>query len=197
LAGFTEVVRECDIPAEHYHAFLDAMRQDIEPRVFRDLDDLIERYIYGSAIVVGYFLAHVYGTGSGAAMADAYACSANLGIALQLTNFCRDVTEDRTRGRLYIPIDVVRARGLEEAVMELARDAEKRYRKAADSLGVFAEDTRPAIRACIDVYRLLNRRILQAGGDTRIRHSVPAAEKFSALPPGKYWRLPLAYLGAI
>src|SRR5215207_7800495 len=34
LAGFTRVVRERDIPAEHYRAFLDAMRLDVEPRPF-------------------------------------------------------------------------------------------------------------------------------------------------------------------
>jgi phytoene synthase len=37
LAAFTRVVRERRIPAEHYRAFLDAMRRDIAPRAFKAL----------------------------------------------------------------------------------------------------------------------------------------------------------------
>ena len=29
------------------------------------------------------------------------------------------------------------------------------------------------------------------------RESVPMKEKFRVLPPSKYWRLPLAFLGAL
>src|SRR5829696_5844844 len=54
LAGFTRVVRERDIPEEHYRAFLGAMRLDIRPRPFKTLDDLIDSYVYGSAVVVGH-----------------------------------------------------------------------------------------------------------------------------------------------
>lgn len=34
LVGFTKVAREAGIPAEHYHAFLGAMRRDIAPAAF-------------------------------------------------------------------------------------------------------------------------------------------------------------------
>ena len=130
-------------------------------------------------------------------MPDAYASSANLGIALQLTNFCRDVEEDRGRGRLYIPENLTNSFGLKKATELLAAEAETRYESAVASLNVFAPDTRPAIGACIDVYRLLNRRILKYGADTGVRHSVPVTEKLSALPSGKYWRIPLAYMGML
>jgi len=197
LAGFADVVHENAIPLEHYQSFLDAMRKDIVARTYRKLDDLIDEYVYGSAVVVGYFLAHVYGAAEGASTEDTYAAAENLGIALQLTNFCRDVAEDRARGRLYIPADVVDARGIDAAVLWLAERAEERYRCAAASVGAFAPDTRVAIRACIDVYRSLNRRILLANGQSGTRHSVPVKEKFAALPPAKYWRIPLAYMGAL
>jgi phytoene synthase len=197
LAAFAEVVREHRIPAEHYVAFLDAMRRDIEPTPFTTLPDLIDRYIYGSAIVVGYFLAHVYGAAPGHTLDETYTASANLGIALQLTNFCRDVEEDRARGRSYIPSELVGDHGLAPAIRTLAEDADARYAEAARTLHVFSPDTRAAIRACIDVYGMLNRRILNAGGEVRIRHSVPVTAKLSALPPSKYWRIPLAYMGAL
>lgn len=197
LAGFAQVVRDSGIPFEYYLSFLAAMRRDIEPQPFRDMQELIDRYVYGSAIVVGYFLAHVYGPSPGTSLKEARSAAANLGIALQLTNFCRDVAEDRARGRLYIPLDLVERHSLDAAVVRVAEDAELRYRQAIECTDSFAPDTRPAIRACIDVYRSLNSRILRSGGDTRRRHSVPICEKFRALPADKYWRVPLAYMGAL
>ncbi|MBC7910416.1 MAG: squalene/phytoene synthase family protein, partial [Pyrinomonadaceae bacterium] len=97
LASFTRVVRERGIPPEHYRAFLDAMRRDVTPRPFETLDELIENYIYGSAIVVGYFLAYVYGSKTEADFQSALRSARDLGIALQLTNFLRDVSEDQKR----------------------------------------------------------------------------------------------------
>lgn len=197
LAGFAELIREHSIPLEHYHAFLLAMRRDVSPRPFLTIDDLIDNYVYGSATVVGYFLAHVYGVAQGSTIAEAYGCASDLGIALQLTNFARDFAEDIARGRLYIPCDAVDASGLRKGVLFLAEIAEARYERAVRTMDVFAADTRPAIRACIDVYRLLNRRILAVGGSAEIRQSVPISQKFSVLPSGKYWRVPLAWLGAL
>ena len=78
LAGFTRVVRESGIPPEHYRDFISAMRQDIRPRTFETLEDLIDNYIYGSAVVVGYFLAYVYGPSKSNRMEDTLACSRDL-----------------------------------------------------------------------------------------------------------------------
>lgn len=114
LAGFSRVVREAAIPAQHYRAFLAAMRLDVHPRPFADLADLVDSYVYGSAVVVGYFLAHVYGTGGPGETARALDASRRLGIALQLTNFCRDVVEDHHRGRLYLPLDELAREGIGE-----------------------------------------------------------------------------------
>ena len=206
LAGFTAVVRDHAIPHEHYRAFLAAMKRDAQPRPFASLDDLIENYIYGSAIVVGYFLTHVYGTARGQPLARALCSARALGIALQLTNFARDVAEDARRGRLYIPLDILREHGIDPheigslrasknlaaAVRRMARVAEDYYRQAEADLDAFAADCRPAIRACIDVYRQLNDRVAAHASDGR--QSVPMREKFRALPVSKYWKLPLAYL---
>jgi 15-cis-phytoene synthase len=211
LASFSRVVREAAIPPEHYRSFIAAMRLDVSPRRFSTLDDLIESYIYGSAIVVGYFLAHIYGAASAGDFSRALASARRLGIALQLTNFLRDVGEDQRRGRLYLPLDLLRDEGLQEAdgadprqrealhrvSQRMAAVAEDHYASALADLDAFSPDSRTAIRACIDVYRRLNERISRGPRgprDLTRRQSVPLSEKFKALPPSKYWRLPLAYL---
>ncbi len=207
IASFAEVVRRADIPQEHYRAFLDAMRHDAQPRRFATLADLIESYIYGSAIVVGYFLAYVYGENHSGDMIRALTGARHLGIALQLTNFLRDVGEDQARGRLYLPLDLLAEEGihtvnvndagqqeaLRQVVRRLAAITEDYYARAVGDVDAFAPDCQMAIRACIDVYRQLNDRIGRSPQGVRHRESVPMAEKFRVLPTSKYWRLPLAY----
>jgi phytoene synthase len=208
VAAFAEVVRRAGIPPEHYRAFLDAMRRDAQPEPFATLEDLIDNYIYGSAIVVGYFLTHVYGAVSPEHWPRALASARALGIALQLTNFLRDVGEDARRGRVYLPGDMLRDAGivrlevedpqqrepLRQVVRMLAGVAEEYYARAEAQLDAFAVDSRVAIGACISVYRRLNERIRGSERSVMHRESVPAHEKFSVLPPSKYWRIPLAYL---
>lgn len=215
LAGFSRVVRESGIPPEHYRAFLAAMRRDVHPRPFADLDDLVDSYVYGSAVVVGYFLTYVYGAAAPGEMERTLEASRKLGIALQLTNFFRDVVEDYHRGRVYLPADELaregigeldlarpeHRRGVARVLTRLAAVADGQYGEALADLDAFAADVRPAIGACIAVYRRLNERIArlgEAGGEEVLaRQSVPAWEKLRALPPSKYWRLPLAYLGVL
>jgi 15-cis-phytoene synthase len=210
VAGFAEVIRECGIPPQHYHAFLDAMRLDVWPRRFETLDDLIDSYVYGSAIVVGYFLTYVYGSSKPEDFDRALKSARDLGIALQLTNFLRDVAEDQRRGRIYLPQDLLKAEGIEEmdatdpnqqtalnnVLRKLAAITEVYYESSLANLDAFHHDSRLAIRACIDLYRQLNRRIAGSPRGIQHRESVPLREKFRVLPNSKYWRLPLAYLRA-
>lgn len=208
LAGFVAVVGEASIPRDHYRSFLSSMRLDARPRPYETLDDLIESYIYGSAIVVGYFLAHVYGAENRQDFSRALECARDLAVALQLTNFLRDVAEDRRRGRIYLPQDRLRAEGLEGAdvrdathhaafgrvVKALAAEAADYYARSARNLDAFSADCRPAIKACMDVYGLLNRRILDSDNPIARRESVPLLDKLRPLPPSKYWRIPLAWI---
>ena len=211
LAGFARVVRERDIPPEHYRAFLDAMRLDVAPRPFRTLDDLIRSYVYGSAVVVGYFLTHIYGASDAASFGRALSASRDLGVALQLTNFLRDVAEDQRRGRVYLPADALRAEGIDvldardplqpeplaRVRRRLASVAADYYERARADLDAFSPDCRLAVRACIEVYGRLNERVARSERGVTHRESVPLREKFEALPASKYWRIPLAYLTSL
>ena len=208
IAAFVQVVHDASIPPEHYRAFLAAMRLDVWPRAFVALDDLIDSYVYGSAIVVGYFLTYVYGENEPGDFARALRSARDLGIALQLTNFLRDVAEDQRRGRVYLPQDMLQHEGIAEldthdlaqqfalhrVVRRLSVITDDYYEQSLAGLEAFAPDSQIAIRACIDVYRQLNQRIANAPQGIAQRASVPAREKFKVLPTSKYWRLPLAYL---
>ena len=210
LAGFTEVVKKYSIPSSYYESFLDAMELDVEPRDFEDIDDLINNYVYGSAIVVGYFLAYVYGSSQIDNFEETLKSSKELGIALQLTNFIRDINEDLKRVRVYIPKTILNNNGIDlknygnnvnqntssinAARMELASIANKYYKESEKGIESFSPESRIAIKACIELYGKLNDRIISRGNDIKTRESLSWSEKLGALPSSKYWKLPIAYL---
>lgn len=208
VAAFSDLVKRHHIPTAYYESFLDAMQFDIAPRPFKTLDDLIDNYIYGSAIVVGYFLTHVYGASSSDAFDDAMQSAKNLGIGLQLTNFLRDIQDDARRGRVYLPTDILEAHGitpfnpsdkqqqeqLRPVIKEMTHLADGYYEQSFQTLNAFHPDSRIAIKACIDVYRMLNNRIANSDLGIHHRESVPLMDKLKPLPSSKLWRIPLAYL---
>jgi len=102
LAAFQDLVWRCDIPKHYPSSLLKGMRMDIERSSYQSVDELY-LYCYRVASVVGLMMCHVTGLKGEAALAEA----AQLGVAMQLTNICRDVSEDWARGRLYIPLELL------------------------------------------------------------------------------------------
>ena len=74
------------------------VRSDSGPVAFADDRELL-RYCYRVAGTVGLMMCGVLGVRAPQARAFAL----DLGIAMQLTNICRDVAEDAARARVYLP----------------------------------------------------------------------------------------------
>lgn len=205
LAGLRDVLRRNSIPDAYYVDFITTMRRDVSPRRFIDWDDLIENYIYGSATVVGYFLAHIYGASVDRTIDDCLRGARSLAIALQLTNFARDVADDSARSRCYLPVDKVDMDGnplvplvlegdpgsIAQAKLLLAEEAAVWYERAEADSSAFKPDSRVAIDSCHRLYSALNTRILQSRSPFD-RESLSFWSKLSVLPRSKYWRLPAA-----
>ncbi|HVF10736.1 MAG TPA: phytoene/squalene synthase family protein [Abditibacteriaceae bacterium] len=99
------------IPYEYSEYFLNAMLTDLTKTSYRDYDEL-RRYMHGSAAVVGLMMTHVIGYTDMRALHHA----AQLGYAMQLTNFLRDIDEDYVlRKRVYLPQDELASYGLSTA----------------------------------------------------------------------------------
>jgi phytoene synthase len=100
LRAYADTVRTCGIDPGTITAFMESMKMDT--RVFRyPTYANLEVYTYGSAAVVGLMMCKVVGVAEGKADAHAEA----LGVAMQLSNFLRDVGEDWRRGRVYLPLE--------------------------------------------------------------------------------------------
>lgn len=98
LAAFQDVVRSCGIPEVYPRELLAGMEMDARGYDYVTMHDL-RLYCYRVASTVGLMMCHVMRLEEPWALRHA----AHLGVAMQLTNICRDVAEDWGLGRLYIP----------------------------------------------------------------------------------------------
>jgi phytoene synthase len=113
LRAFADVARRYQISPEYPLAFLDAMAMDLTRTRYETFEDL-QAYTYGSASVVGLMMCCLLGVSDEGALRRAH----DLGLAMQLTNFWRDIGEDwSTRGRIYLPQEDMSRFGYTEAML--------------------------------------------------------------------------------
>jgi 15-cis-phytoene synthase len=102
LRAYLHTAQECSIPKEVMVPYFRAMREDLTIKRFHTFADLM-RYMDGSALPVGRAMTHILGVRAPHQIADALPGADSLSIAMQLSNFWRDIGEDWRIGRVYIP----------------------------------------------------------------------------------------------
>lgn len=130
LTAVVHTARAYHIGWDLFDDFLASMRMDLTVTDYPDRAAL-ERYMYGSAEVIGLQMLPILGAVGPREEAAPYAAA--LGKAFQLTNFLRDVDEDLTRGRVYLPADELAAHGVDRELLtwcQANRRVEPRVRRA-------------------------------------------------------------------
>jgi phytoene synthase len=126
LAAFQDTVTRYGIPEEPFQELINGMEMDLTKTRYANFDEL-RLYCHRVAGVVGLMMTPVLGYRDARCLPFA----ADLGVGMQLTNILRDVKEDLSRGRVYLPQDELAQFGLTEA--DLARgevtDAWRRFAK--------------------------------------------------------------------
>jgi 15-cis-phytoene synthase len=97
VQDFMQLAQEVGIQPAWISAFLDAMEADLYKKKYDTYKEL-QVYMYGSAEVVGLMMCKIMNIPE-----KAYPYAQKLGEAMQLINFIRDINEDITLGRQYIP----------------------------------------------------------------------------------------------
>jgi len=169
-----------NIPRQYFEEVIEGVEMDLTRRRYQTFADL-ELYCRRVASAVGLICIEIFGYGNPATRVYAE----RLGIAFQLTNIIRDVREDATRGRIYLPLeDLARFAVTEEeilagvyssrfrALMEFeAQRARAFYREAQEALAredrgamLAAEGMRLIYAALLERivrsdYRVLDRRL--------------------------------------
>jgi phytoene synthase len=111
-----EALRRFAIRREDMEAVIDGCAMDIEQHRYETWDDL-RLYCYRVASAVGLACIEIFGHREPGAREYAI----DLGIALQLTNILRDVSEDAARGRVYLPLEDLREAGVSEEDLAFGR----------------------------------------------------------------------------
>jgi squalene synthase HpnC len=100
FVALSETIRQHGIPPGPLSALLEAFRMDVTKRRYADYGELLY-YCARSANPVGQLVLYIFG----AAGERTIPLSDNICTALQLANFWQDVSVDRSRGRIYVPLE--------------------------------------------------------------------------------------------
>jgi phytoene synthase len=98
-----EILPHFALPREELMLILDGVRFDAEEEILAPTTDILEYYCRCVAGAVGMACLPIFGDTS----ANAKEFAVTLGMALQLTNILRDISEDAALGRLYMPLEVL------------------------------------------------------------------------------------------
>jgi 15-cis-phytoene synthase len=188
LARFATIAVERRLPRHYPDELIAGMAMDAAGERYATVDDLL-RYAYRVAGVVGLMMCHVMGVRDDRALVPA----AHLGIAMQLTNVCRDVAEDWRRRRLYLPAELLArhgATGLDEQAAageplpssahpaiaavtgELLALADRYYRSADGGVPMLGWRPALGVRAARHVYAAIGSRVTAAGCDPQAPRAV-------------------------
>ena len=186
--ALADVVRTHAVPRTLLEALLEGFEWDAGGRQYETLEQLTD-YAARVAGTVGAMMALLMGVRA----VDAVARACDLGVAMQLTNIARDVGEDASRGRLYLPRVWMREEGLDpDAWLQapvhsaaLARviervlvAADRLYRQADAGIAALPRGCRPAIRAARLLYAEIGHEVRRRGCDAvASRAVVPARRK--------------------
>ena len=168
LPALVDTIRRYNIPTRYLHDLISGAEMDLTIKTYPTFDRLRE-YCYRVAGTVGLTCTHIFGFKDPRALDLAE----KLGLAFQLTNIIRDIKEDYSLGRIYIPDeDLSRYNvspedfGRSEAtlgVRELLRfEAERawqNYEEGAELLDLIDADSRGTLWLLVHTYSALLARI--------------------------------------
>ncbi len=168
LPALVDTMQRFRMPARYLHDLISGAEMDLTIREYPTFERLKE-YCYRVAGTVGLTCTHIFGFSDSKALDLAE----KLGLAFQLTNILRDVREDYSFGRIYLPEeDLVRygvakedlgrgeaTLGVRELLRFEADRAWKMYEEGSALLELIEEDSRGTLWLLVHTYSALLARI--------------------------------------
>ena len=177
ICDYLKVATRLDISSRVAEALVSGVRSDLGSVRIRSLREL-GCYAYRVAGVVGQMMSRVLNVRS----AEAVQFAVDLGLAMQLTNICRDVMEDACKNRVYLPADLLIQHGMTAhdvvcrtaarnqiagVVDEILEMAEVLYERAYFGTRYIPLRSRLGILVALRLYRGIGRKL------KRVHHSNP------------------------
>lgn len=191
FAGIQHVIATNRIPHRYPLELIDGFNMDVSGREYLTMTDTLE-YCYHVAGAVGVMMAYIMGVRDEATLDRA----ADLGLAFQLTNICRDVVEDAMVGRVYLPRDWLTEAGITQGRLDDPRNltavfaavervlavAERFYESSWIGISQLFPRSAWAVAAANAVYRDIGRSIIARGPEALMqRTTTGTARKLSLI----------------
>ncbi len=157
LHSFQNVVNQYNIPLPLIASFFESMGMDLQ--INRYDDQSYEKYIYGSAEVVGLMCLNVFCENNKTQYNNLTHAARKLGAAFQKVNFIRDIGEDyKERGRVYFPHLKITHLS-EEAKLQIVNDIEQDFKEAKRGILNLPAGCRAGVYLAYAYYVLLFKKI--------------------------------------
>jgi phytoene synthase len=191
----------CGLPADIMTPYFRAMKEDLTITRYPTFADLLH-YMEGSALPVGRAMTYILGVRSPYTIEETLPYGDDLSIAMQLSNFWRDIGPDWRIGRVYLPgEDLVRFRVTEADLaaaritpdfialleFEIAR-TEAYYRNARIAVRRLRTG-RVGVMAGLEVYRGIHAAIRRNGYDVFTRRASTTRWQKLGLVLAAQWEL--------
>ncbi len=192
--ALADVVVEFAMPKRLFEALLEGFEWDAQGRRYEDISGI---YAYSARVAgaVGAMMAALMGARSEELVARA----CDLGVAMQITNICRDVGEDGRNGRLYLPREWMREAGIDpdawlenpmfndalaSVIQRMLQTADRLYQRSDAGISGLPMGCRAGINAARYLYSEIGRQVERQGLDSISRRAVvPAPRKLRLLAP--------------
>ena len=157
LHSFQQVVNQYSIDLDLIEAFLVSMEMDLSKKDYDDPE--YEKYIYGSAEVVGLMCLKVFCDGDQKEYEKLLTPAKHLGSAFQKVNFLRDIKSDYDeRGRIYFP-GVDFNRFTEDEKKHIEADIKEEFQEALIGIKKLPRGVRAGVYLAYIYYTVLFKKI--------------------------------------
>ncbi|MGQ9848702.1 MAG: phytoene/squalene synthase family protein [Aggregatilineaceae bacterium] len=182
LRAYLHTAQQFDIAPDLLASYFRAMLDDLTVTRYPAFANLLH-YMDGSAIPVGRAMTHILGTTT-SSISAAYPAADALSIAMQLSNFWRDIGEDWARGRVYLPQEDMARFGVTEddlaarricsrliALLEFEFTRTEHYYEQARQGITLLVSGRVGVLSALEIYRAILDGIRRNGYDVFTRRA--------------------------
>lgn len=157
LNSFQHAVHKYGINMEWIDTFLDSMEMDLQKQIYNS--ENYNKYILGSAEVVGLMCLHVFVDGDEKLFEQLKPYAMKLGAAFQKVNFLRDIKADNEDlGRTYFP-DVDLKNFKVQDKLEIEKDIENDFAEALIGIKMLPLSSRKGVYLAYYYYTVLFKKI--------------------------------------
>ncbi len=180
LQAFQQVVNEYQIDHQLITDFLDSMEMDLHKSTYES-EALYNKYIYGSAEVVGLMCLQVFTKGDKNFYVQLAPYARSLGAAFQKINFLRDMNSDlEERGRVYFPgIDL--SKFDEYTKQEILKDIQSDFDNALAGIRLLPKGARRGVYLAYVYYLNLYKNIRKATIEKIMAERIRVSDRRKAL----------------